>query len=648
MESCRLKLSEALWILHEFSCNFRQLKAPYDYTHRVLPSSIAVETSGAIELDQVGEGAYIPFLMVDPVRALLLEIETEIDRLPGAALSGPATGAAAGAARDERWKELFGRVPPPGFAAFVDRHDGGVLSSDVRLLSWDESLRRLREADRAGDGSSGLKGLWPVLERGDRLFALDAEAAGESEWPVVEVADRSVDRAGSSFLRFLHALLAELLAPDSVDRALLVRTLCRRDPGLAAHWVELADHLEEQGRDGEIDDILEQGIRSAAPAGPSLVFAIALRALERDDVQRAAAAIDDAMSLDPLTARDDDARLDAAAVSLLLALDRGDQAAAARAREVLGPAASSTGAYWRGEALRAWVEGPPKRAELAARIVAVLLPEDTDIARMQPPNAALVTALKAMNDARDALDRGDADEAVQKARIATTERPDLGLSYAVLAEAMNARRDRGALETAQKAADLNPALVEAWRELGDAYLEGRQAVKAEEAYRKALARDSTYGFGLAKLAQALLEQGRTLEALDSINGATERGGDPFFLAAVRGDILAEMSRHREAAEAYDQALRMEPDDHWVLHQAAIEHSRAGNDDRAAELFERALDHDREGCHQTLIDYGDLLRRVGRIGDAVRLYRRAVAACPSDTEWRQTLREAERELMSAPN
>jgi tetratricopeptide (TPR) repeat protein len=190
--------------------------------------------------------------------------------------------------------------------------------------------------------------------------------------------------------------------------------------------------------------------------------------------------------------------------------------------------------------------------------------------------------------------------------------------------------------------------VEAWRELGDAYLEGRQAVKAEEAYRKAIARDSTYGFGLAKLGQALLEQGRTLEALDAINAATERGGDPFFLSAVRGDILAEMSRHREAAEAYDHALRMEPDDHWVLHQAAIEHSRAGNDDRAAELFERALDHDREGCHQTLIDYGDLLRRVGRIGDAVRLYRRAVAACPNDTEWRQTLREAERELMSAPN
>ena len=42
-----------------------------------------------------------------------------------------------------------------------------------------------------------------------------------------------------------------------------------------------------------------------------------------------------------------------------------------------------------------------------------------------------------------------------------------------------------------------------------------------------------------------------------------------------------------------------------------------------------------------------MRRLGRIGDAVRLYRRAVAAVPNDPEWRQVLREAERELQSAP-
>jgi tetratricopeptide (TPR) repeat protein len=109
-----------------------------------------------------------------------------------------------------------------------------------------------------------------------------------------------------------------------------------------------------------------------------------------------------------------------------------------------------------------------------------------------------------------------------------------------------------------------------------------------------------------------------------------------------------MERHTEAAEAYDEALEIEPNDHWALHQAALEHGFAGHTTRASELFEAALRSDHEGCHQTLVDYGDHLRRLGRIGDAVKLYRRAVAAVPNDPEWKQTLREAERELLAAPN
>ena len=160
--------------------------------------------------------------------------------------------------------------------------------------------------------------------------------------------------------------------------------------------------------------------------------------------------------------------------------------------------------------------------------------------------------------------------------------------------------------------------------------------------------DGTYGLGFAKLAQVLLEQGRTLEALEAITEAGDRGGDPFFIAAIRGDIYAEMERHNEAAEAYDEALDIEPEDHWALHQAAIEHGAAGHPSRATVLFEAALEHDGDGCHQTLVDFADHLRKLGRIGDAVKLYRRAVAAVPTDPEWRQALRDAERELLAAPN
>ncbi len=585
--------------------------------------------------------------MVDPVRTLLATIEAEVARLPGAALVRSPGSTRSGSSLAAAFVDVLGRPPPPGFKLFASLYDGGSLGGDVRLFSVAQSLARVRQASRTGE----MKGLWPVLERGSRLYALDSESPGaEGEWPVVEVAERSADRVGSSFLRYLHALVGELLwDPKDEDADLpLARELCRRDPYLAEHWVELADCLEEAGKADEIDQVLAEGVRSASPVGPALMLALGLRAIDRGEESLARAAFDDGMALEPLTLRDDDARLDGAAIALMLALEAQDAEAADRAREILGPAAASTGGYWRGEALRCLAVDNRKRADFASRIVRALVPEDTDVERLRSPTPALLAAVRSLAKARDALDRGLPDEAVRAARAAVNEGSQLGACHAMLAEALNALRDKGAIDAAREAARLNPALIDAWRELGDAYLEGRQASKAEEAYREVLLRDPNHGFGLAKLSQALLEQGKASEALEAIKAAAERGGDPFFLAAVRGDILAEMNRHDEAAEAYDQALGIEPEDHWALHQAALEHGRAGNGDRAAELFEKALRFDRDGCHQTLIDYAELMRRQGRIGDAVRLYRRAVAAVPGDTEWRQSLREAERELQAAPN
>ena len=605
--------------------------------------------------------------MADPVRTLLLEIEEQCGQIPGCDL----TQASGGEARLRKLKATFSTGVSPGYSAFITRYDGGKLAprcdaaceqcsapalveggsigaaSDsvyLHVLGFDESQRILREVTHPQD----WKGLWPVARRGHRVFALDFEASTEGEQPVVEVGDRSVDRVGSSFLRFLSACLGEISMGDGADALALARELCRRDPGLAEHWVHLIDFLEDSGKKSEIDGVLDEALRCASPPGPALVIQVALRALDKGDSGRALAAIEDALGLEPLTARDDDARLDAAAILLVLANDRADDKAKQRALEILGGAAASTGAYWRGEALRSLVLGDELRADLAERVVMTLVPGDEDVPRMTPVTPALVTAVRALLKSREALEQGDLDEAVRQARVGVAERGDLGIAHALLAEALNATRERGALDAARRATEINPALVDGWRELGDAYIEARQFEKAEAAFREALSRDEGYALARAKLAQALLDQGRSREALEMALSAEDRGGDAFMVAAIRGDILAEMSRHDEAAESYDRALRMEPEDHFILHQAAIAHSRAGNDKRAADLFEQALHHDRDGCHQTLIDYGDLLRRVGRIGDAVRMYRKAVAAVPNDPDWRRLLREAERELMAAPN
>src|SRR5579871_3689276 len=143
--------------------------------------------------------------MKDPARTLLGQIEREVASLPGASLY-PGAGSDAGA----RFEAVMGLAPPPGLAAFLAAHDGGVLGADVRLLGLEEAAKRRRPPERQGTG--GLPaGLWPVMERGGRRYALDAEeASADGEWPVVEIGETGVDRVGTSFLRFVHVVCAEL------------------------------------------------------------------------------------------------------------------------------------------------------------------------------------------------------------------------------------------------------------------------------------------------------------------------------------------------------------------------------------------------------------------------------------------------------
>jgi tetratricopeptide (TPR) repeat protein len=635
--------------------------------------------------------------MREPAQTLVGELERIVSALPDAVLF-PGLGAEG----SRRFTAAMGVAPPPGLATLLAAHDGGILAADVRLLTIDEASARLKGGPAAAASGSGAKwqvGLWPVAERAGRRYALDAEeASGDGEWPVVEVTESGVDRVGTSFLRFLHVLCAELAAGSAVGEAAiaLAETRCQRDPGHADHWLDLGELLEAAGRAPEIDAALAAALRAATPPTPALMLAIGMRAVRAGETDAALRAFKDAIALEPVGARDDDARLDAAALVFVLAAERGDAATAGNARALLGESTSATAAFWRGEALAALAEettsstsGPSKgeqrgltaselrsdvplgteppavvRGEqsspaphaippvgaLALRIVSMLEPDDRDLPRLQAPSAELRAGLRKLKEGREALEAGQAEAAVRavRAALATPELAALGAAQAFLAEALNAARDPGAVAAAQRATEINPTLVDGWRELGDAQLEAGELKAAEAAFRRVVAMDTTYGLGYAKLAQVLLEQARTLEALEAIGEAARRGGDPFFIAAIRGDIYAEMERHPEAAEAYDQALAIDPEDHWALHQAALEHGFAGHQGRASELFQAALDHDRDGCHQTLVDYGDHLRRMGRIGDAVKLYRRAVAAVPNEQEWKQTLREAERELLAAPN
>src|SRR5204863_405812 len=116
--------------------------------------------------------------------------------------------------------------------------------------------------------------------------------------------------------------------------------------------------------------------------------------------------------------------------------------------------------------------GIPPVGALALRIVAMLEPDDRDLPRLQAPSAELRAGLRKLKEGREALEAGQAEAAVRavRAALATPELAALGAAQAFLAEALNAARDPGAVAAAQRATEINPTLVDGWRELGDAQL----------------------------------------------------------------------------------------------------------------------------------------------------------------------------------
>src|SRR5579863_6394997 len=219
--------------------------------------------------------------MKDPARTLLGQIEREV-----ASLSGASLYAGVGSDAGSRFEAAMGRPPPPGLEAFLTAHDGGVLGPDVRILSLDEAAKRRRPPERPGPAGVPT-GLWPIMERGGRRYALDAEeATSDGEWPAVEIGDSGIDRVGTSFLRFVHVVCAELAAGAvAEDRAAVAlgEERCRRDPGHADNWLDLAELLEQAGREKEIDGVLASALRASTPPTPALLLAVGMRAVREND-----------------------------------------------------------------------------------------------------------------------------------------------------------------------------------------------------------------------------------------------------------------------------------------------------------------------------------------------------------------------------
>jgi len=554
---------------------------------------------------------------MDPM-ATLLVLAGQTLHGRNATLASPAEGR-----RLAEAEAALGGALAPSLRAFWERYDGATVGK-LRVLSVAEALERRGVV---------TEGLLPVIEHEERLYALDPQGAdGDGEWPVIDA--RSFDPEGTTFLRFLLAAMETEPAKKA-----------ERDPEHAPHWVAWAESLDADPRAAE--DVLARGVLAARPVTASLVLTLAELAMRAGRVADAKEHLEAAMRAEILDRRDESARLDAVAQRLAIARAENDGPTAERCLALLGDHRAMTAGVWRDELLHAVAKGDEKWTRHAADVLRAIQPDDADAARLVTLADSMREAASLVLEGRGAIVRGELSKATMLMRRATN-RAELAVAFTGLAEALDRSGQPGAVEAAYQATKLGPTLPEAWFELGEAHLQEGNDVAAERAFREVLKLDPAWKLVHTKLAQALIRHGRIADAVEEARQGAEDSDDPFFAHSILGDALFELGDHASAAQAYEMALSMQNEDHWTLHQAALATAEAGNYPRAADLYEQALRHNPDRCHRTLADFADLKRRMGRIGDAVRLYREAVKAAPDHREYKELLRDAQKELSSAPN
>jgi tetratricopeptide (TPR) repeat protein len=158
---------------------------------------------------------------------------------------------------------------------------------------------------------------------------------------------------------------------------------------------------------------------------------------------------------------------------------------------------------------------------------------------------------------------------------------------------------------------------------GDALLELGRYDEAAEAYGK-LAEQSQAPAVLARTAHLAEMRGQTDAAVAAIEEAVRReveeGRPADSVAWYRwrlGSILSKAGRKDAAAEQFLLAMELSPGDAQAMAGLAAVRAAQGRTDEAVELYEQAVGI--LPAPPLVVQYGDLLKRLGREADAAEVY-----------------------------
>ena len=260
------------------------------------------------------------------------------------------------------------------------------------------------------------------------------------------------------------------------------------------------------------------------------------------------------------------------------------------------------------------------QAGRAAEALALL--ERIDAAQPQQPRAALARGLALRALGRDAESRAVLESAVKSAPL------DYALAYELGVACDGAGDQEAALSHFERASVLRPPFAAARFAAGVHRFRRHEWAQAIAHFRAVVDIDARNVEALVNLGLALAESGRAREAQQVLERALNTSPGSAAVRHALGWALHKAQRAADAIPHLEMAVAAEPQSDWYVDLARAL-GDAGRMDDAAKAFERALARDGKNV-TALRTYGQWSVARGDFNRAARMFERALQNAPADS------------------
>jgi tetratricopeptide (TPR) repeat protein len=177
-----------------------------------------------------------------------------------------------------------------------------------------------------------------------------------------------------------------------------------------------------------------------------------------------------------------------------------------------------------------------------------------------------------------------------------------------------------AIDTYNKAIELNPGYIEVWMDKGHALLSEKRLTEAIDAFDKAIKIDPRNAKAWSGKGYTFKEMGKIYlkDAIHAFDKAIEF--DPFYFIAWsgKGNVLFEIGNYDEAIKVCDKALEINPFDLKMYRNKSNSLLRLNNYEEAIKTSDRAIELNFQYASSWFKEYEKLYVR-GKYDEAIRAY-----------------------------